>query len=360
MKWILFAVGALAIIAGIFALQTLFIAGEFKRLLPHFAGSREAVTGIPGPEDITIDPRSGMAYVSSDVRPAARGDGPARGDVYGYDLGSPDPELINLTRDFPGTFHPHGISLYSEAGYSRLFVVNHRAGADAIEVFDVLDGGLHHLRTVQGELLSSPNDVLAVGPNRFYATNDHGSTTSLGQNLEDYLRLPKSNVVYFDGSRFAEAAGGIRYANGINSSSDGRKVYVASTTGLRIRVYRRDPDTGALTFDYDLKLRTGVDNIEVDPLGRLWVGCHPRLLTFARHLADPSRPSPSQVLKITLRPHKPALVEEVFLDLGETLSASTVAAVYRDAMLIGAVLGDRFLHCRFEVLSGDRGRGDGS
>jgi arylesterase/paraoxonase len=321
MKWILFSVGALAIIAGIFALQTLFIAGEFKRLLPHFAGSREAVAGIPGPEDITVDPRSGMAYMSSDVRPAARGDGPARGDVYGYDLDSPNPELINLTRDFPGAFHPHGISLYSEAGYSRLFVVNHRAGTDAIEVFDVLDGGLHHLRTVQGELLSSPNDVLAVGPNRFYATNDHGSTTSLGQTLENYLRLPKSNVVYFDGSRFAEAAGGIR-------------------------VYRRDPDTGALTFDYDLKLRTGVDNIEVDPLGRLWVGCHPRLLTFARHFADPSRPSPSQVLKITLRPHKPALVEEVFLDLGETLSASTVAAVYRDVMLIGAVLGDRFLHCR--------------
>jgi arylesterase/paraoxonase len=245
MKWILFSVGALAIIAGIFALQTLFIAGEFKRLLPHFAGSREAVTGIPGPEDITVDPRSGMAYMSSDVRPAARGDGPARGDVYGYDLDSPNPELINLTRDFPGAFHPHGISLYSEAGYSRLFVVNHRAGTDAIEVFD----------------------VLAVGPNRFYATNDHGSTTSLGQTLEDYLRLPKSNVVYFDGSPFAEAAGGIR-------------------------VYRRDPDTGALTFDYDLKLRSGVDNIEVDPLGRLWVGCHPRLLTFARHLADPSRPSP--------------------------------------------------------------------
>jgi hypothetical protein len=65
-------------------------------------------------------------------------------------------------------------------------------------------------------------------------------------------------------------------------------------------------------------------------------------------------------LKITLRPHKPALVEEVFLDLGETLSASTVAAVYRDVMLIGAVLGDRFLHCRLWVLSGDRGRGDGS
>jgi arylesterase/paraoxonase len=267
--------------------------------------------------------------------------------VYGYDLSSPDPQLINLTRDFQGSFHPHGISLYSEAGYTRLFVVNHRPGADGIEIFDVRNAQLYHLRTIEGELLTSPNDVLAVGADRFYVTNDHGSTTSLGQTLQDYLRLPKSNVVYFDGSRFSVAAGGIRYANGINRSSDGHAVYVASTTGLRIRVYRRDHTTGALTFDRDLKVRTGVDNIEVDPLGRLWVGCHPRLLTFAKHIADPTRPSPSQVLKITLRPQKPALVEEVFLDLGETLSASTVAAVYRDVMLIGAVLGDRFLHCRF-------------
>jgi len=347
MKWILVAAGFLAIIVGVFALHTLLIAGEFKRLEPHFAGSWEAVTGIPGPEDITIDPRSGMAFVSSDVRPAARGSGPIRGDVYGYDLNSPDPEPVNLTRDYPGSFHPHGISLYSEAGCTRLFVVNHRPGGDGIEIFDVRDGALCHLRTVEGILLSSPNDVLAVGPDRFYVTNDHGSKTSLGQTLEDYLRLPKSNVVYFDGSRFTLAARGIRYANGINGSSDGRTVYVASTTGLKIRVYRREPATGALTFDRDLRLRTGVDNIEVDPLGRLWVGCHPRLLTFTKHIADPTRPSPSQVLKITFRPQKPALVEEVFLDLGETLSASTVAAVYRDVMLIGAVLGDRFLHCRF-------------
>jgi hypothetical protein len=53
------------------------------------------------------------------------------------------------------------------------------------------------------------------------------------------------------------------------------------------------------------------------------------------------------VLKITLSSEGRASVEEVFLDLGETLSGSSVAAVYRKEMLIGAVLGDRFLHCRF-------------
>jgi len=347
MKWAVSAAGVLVLLVGIFSLHTIYIAGEFKRLEPHFSGSREAVTGIPGPEDITIDQRIGFAFVSSDVRPAARGHGPVRGQIYGYDLNSPDPRPLKLTREFAGPFHPHGISLYVSADCTRLFVVNHRYGADGIEIFDFRDGQLTHLRTIEGRLLTSPNDVLAVGPQHFYATNDHGSATPLGQTLEEYLRLPKSNVVYFDGTRFNVAAGGIRYANGINASADGRSVYVASTTGLRIRVYRRDPATGALTFDRDLKLRTGVDNIEVDSLGRLWVGAHPKLLTFAKHFADPTRPSPSQVLMITLYPDSPVSVQEVFLDSGETLSGSTVAAVYQQQMLIGAVLGNRFLHCRF-------------
>jgi arylesterase/paraoxonase len=288
-----------------------------------------------------------MAFVSSDVRPTARGDGPERGEIYGYDLNSPDPEPVNLTRSFPGEFHPHGISLYRSPEDTRLFVVNHRPRADGIEIFKIEEGRLDHLRTVEGELLSSANDVLAVGPERFYATNDHGSTTRLGRTLEDYLRLPRGNVVYFDGARLTIAARGIRYANGINWRADRRSVYVASTTGLRIRVYRRDPATGALTFEQDVKLRTGVDNIEVDPQGRLWAGCHPKLLTFTKHFADPTSPSPSQVLRITLRPERSALIEEVFLDSGETVSASSVAAVYQGVMLVGAVLGDRFLYCRF-------------
>jgi arylesterase/paraoxonase len=345
MKWILVSLGALVLSVVVFALHTLYVAGEFKHLEPHFTGSCRAVDGVPGPEDITVDPGSGTAFVSSDVRPAARGAGPARGEIYAYNLNNPDPAPVNLTRDFPGAFHPHGISLYSEPGCTRLFVVNHRIGADGIEMFDVRDGALHHVRTIGGDLLSTPNDVLAVGPERFYVTNDHGSESRFGRTLEDYLRLPGGSVVYFDGTRFSVAARGIRYANGINRSADGRSVYVASTTGRRILVYRRDPATGALTFDGDVKLGTGVDNIEVDAQGRLWAGCHPRLLTFTRHFAD--GPPPSQVLKITLPARGPALVEEVFLDSGETLSGSSVAAVYRRQMLIGAVLRERFLHCRF-------------
>jgi arylesterase/paraoxonase len=178
-------------------------------------------------------------------------------------------------------------------------------------------------------------------------TNDHGSTTAFGKTLEDYLRLPRGNVVYFDGTQFSVAAKRIRYANGIGMSGNGAAVYVASTTGFRIRVYRRNWNTGELDFDHDVKLRTGVDNIEVDSRGSLLVGCHPKLLTFSKHGADPTRLSPSQILKLTLRSQQEASVEEVFLDAGERISGSSVAAVYGEIMLIGAVFGNHFLLCRF-------------
>jgi hypothetical protein len=77
------------------------------------------------------------------------------------------------------------------------------------------------------------------------------------------------------------------------------------------------------------------------------VGCHPKLLTFAKHGADPSLLSPSQVLKITLNEGQGAEIEEVFLNLGGALSGSRVAAVYKEVMLIGAVFSDHFLVCRF-------------
>ena len=41
-------------------------------------------------------------------------------------------------------------------------------------------------------------------------------------------------------------------------------------------------------------------------------------------------------------------VEEIFLSLGADLSGASVGAVYRDRPLIGAVLDDHILDCRFE------------
>ncbi len=192
----------------------------------------------------------------------------------------------------------------------------------------------------------SPNDLVAVGPHRFYASNDHRNPEGFGRTLEEYLRLPLANVVYYDGERFHEAADGLRMANGITASSDGRTLYVAATIGRSVRVYDRDPASGALALRHEIPIDSGADNIEVGADGALWIGTHPKLLDVVAHSSDPSRRAPSQVLRVTERAGGGWAVDEIYLDLGDQLSAASVAAVRGERLLVGAIYDARFLDCR--------------
>jgi arylesterase/paraoxonase len=165
--------------------------------------------------------------------------------------------------------------------------------------------------------------------------------------VEEYLQLSKSYVMYYDGTAFRKVAGDLAYANGIAVSKDGRTLYVASVVGRYIRVYDRDMTSETLTPRQDIDLDTGVDNIEVDETGALWVGAHPKMLTFVKHAGDASVHAPSQVLRISSGGDGTFTVKEVYLNTGEALSASSVAAVYGNRMLIGAVFDDHFLDCTF-------------
>ena len=59
------------------------------------------------------------------------------------------------------------------------------------------DGALTHLESVSFAEMHSPNDVVAVGPRQFYATNDRRHEQGIIAQLEAYLALPLTNVVYF-------------------------------------------------------------------------------------------------------------------------------------------------------------------
>ncbi|MFQ5650851.1 MAG: strictosidine synthase family protein [bacterium] len=336
----------IVLIAGWFVLDIYRDTGEFKTIVPHFDGHIDKVAGVVGAEDITVLPESGIAFISSDDRRRTLAGQPGKGAIYAYDLTSETPVPVNLTDSLDLDFHPHGISLLEqEGGGKRLLVVNHAKEGPAIEIFALENNKLRHLESVRGELMHSPNDVVAVGPNQFYVTNDHGNRSEMGRTLEEYLRLPRANVLYYDGGAFRVAATGLLYANGINKSHDGRSIYVAATTEQKVHVYNRDLHTGHLEHLKEIEVGTGVDNIEVDPAGNLWLGAHPKLLTFVDHAKDASNLAPSQVIKITLHEHGDYEAEEVFLDTGEALSASSVAAVFKDKLLIGAVFDAGFLVC---------------
>lgn len=345
-KIIFIIVFGVLMLAVSFVMGTLRDAGEMKELDYHSSLDCTVVEGVLSSEDITVDRNSGMAFVSSGIRGLGLGgDSAPQGAIAGYDLESDDAEPVILTSGFDEEFFPHGIGLYTAPdGAVSLFVINHRTGRDYVEIFDYDGGRLVHRKSVSHDLMHNPNDLIPTGPDSFYVTNDHGNRSFNGQLIEDFLKLAGAYVLHYDGEDFRVVAENLSYANGINLSPDGRTLYVAEVIGQRVSVFDRDPETNDLALKSTIPCGTGVDNIDVAEDGALWIGAHAKLLTFAKHAKDRSLNAPSQVLRIAVDDGGYS-VEEVYLEDGSTLSGSSVAATYKDKILIGGVFAPRFLVC---------------
>lgn len=315
-------------------------AGELKTLTPRPLECR-AVTGLVGPEDVTVDRGRDVAYISATDSRAFAKQQPATGVLYRYALGDRKPTPLYAAGD--DRFHPHGIGFFSDGqAPDLLYVVNHETmTSHAIEVFEVAASGLRHARTIRDPLLLSPNDVVAVARDELYITNDHGVNRGPAQLRDDVLRRERGQVVHLKNGKLSVLASDLAYPNGINASANGTELYVAESVGRRLRVYARTPNSGALKLQRTIELGTGPDNIELAPDGGLYIAGHPKLLTFLRHAANASVLSPSEVVRVA---H--GEVEQIYLNLGSELSASTVAAPFHDHLLIGAVFPDHFLDCK--------------
>ena len=330
-------VGGLAVAGALWWLDSYRWAGGFRTVTPHFAGVCQVVEGVPGPEDLTIDATTGIAYISSYDRSAAGRGESVPGAILAYDVDGPAPGLVNLTPDADAQFRPHGLSLYRDAnGDTRLFVVNHPSGGHSVEIFDITDEGLVHARTVRGDALVSPNDLAAVGAAQFYVTNSRRHASGVLGWVEATFRMSWGNVLYFDGRAFSEAIADIGFPNGIDVGHQGEQVYVVSSFDQAVRIYRREANTGALTFDRSVVVGTRLDNVNTADAGDLWVAGRARYL-------DP--PQPSQIVRIRLERSEDPEVEEVYVNLGDELGHASVAAVYGRHLLIGSSRGTRFLDC---------------
>jgi arylesterase/paraoxonase len=342
-RWLL----VILLLAAVWLARTLWLAGAFATVEPHFAGRCTEVGGVPGPEDLTIHPRTGVAYVSACDRFALeRGETP-RGALYAYALDAPSPAPVNLTGAELADACPHGISLWLDPeGNDRLFAIVHRGERHSIEVYDLDGERLVHRASLADPLLVSPNDLVAVGREELYVTNDHGWPPGLARTLEEWLRLPLATVVHWDGARFAKVASGIRVANGIQAGAGGRPLFVAGSLDRALHVYDRDLATGALAHREKVPLGTVPDNVELDAAGALWIGAHPKALALVDYRNGRAPRAPSQVIRASRSGDGAWGVEEVFLDAGDALSASSVAAVRGDRLLVGGIFEPRFLDCR--------------
>jgi len=324
-------------------------AGLLYAIEPHFSGKCEAVFGATGAEDITIDQASQYAYISSDDRRATIAKQPISGGLYGLDISKADAVPVLLTEGFSEDFHPHGISLYqSPQGEKSLFVINHlSSGQSQVEIFDINSAGeLSHRDSISYPELLTPNDLIAVGASEFYATNDHGYPHgSIMAMMEDYLGLALSNISYFDGKTGRIVASGLMYGNGMAVSPDTKTMYVSEIMGRKINIFDRNIVDGSLTKRDEIAVNSGADNLEWDGQGNLWFAGHPRLLEFASHAESIENISPSQVMKINVEAEPPS-VSEIYMNLGDEISASSVAAVSGDLMLIGSVFETHILRCK--------------
>ncbi|MAN63300.1 MAG: hypothetical protein CMI60_15285 [Parvibaculum sp.] len=319
-------------------------AGLFRDLEPQMAGQCTIVTGVVGPEDHTIDPETGIVYLSGYDRVSAMGGNPKPGAIWTYDLTDPTPVPINATPDADAGFQPHGISLYiGEDGSRRLFVINHGNGEQAVDIFDVSEGGLQKVTTVTGELLRTPNDLVAVSPEAFYFSNDHRFLADdFMRPFEDFLGLPMTDAVFYDGENFRTVAPGITGANGINVSADGNTLYLSAARGSALHIYNRDAPSGDLTHQKTIDLPGMPDNIELLPDGQLLVALHPKALELLAHFSDAAQKAPSQIVKVD---PESGDVETIFLSLGEDLSAASTGAIFKDRLIIGAIIESKFLDC---------------
>lgn len=338
-KRIFFAVLVLLIL---FVANIFISTGYFRTIENKFDGKILKKINIAGAEDITINRKDSFAIVSATARNHFPNNKQEIGGLYFIDLKTDNYNPIHLTKEFKKPFAPHGISIFQKDSTTTIAAINHTLKGEFIEIFTLVDKRLTHQKTLKNELIFSPNDIVLLDENRFYFTNDHKYKDGLQRLAEDYLGLSISDVVYFDGKKYTQVADGIAYANGINFDKNRNLLFVASPRKFLVKVYHKNTDN-SLTFIEDIDCKTGVDNIEFDENNHLWIGAHPNLLHFAAYAKGDEKISPSEIIKINYRKKGDYTIEQIYMENGANMSASTVATPFNNLIFTGNVMDNHFL-----------------
>ena len=329
----------LLLILARFLLVAVPASGVMRTLESKLVESCSRIEVFAGTEDVVIDYDTNWVFVSSsNRRQTSDQDG-----IFAFSL-SDMAKVKRVSSSDLVDFHPHGISLWKQAGETRLFVISHQStGENVVEIFVVgNDGMLEHTETIAFADMHSPNDLVAVGQRQFYASNDRGTGNRVVALAEQYLALPLSSAVYFDGQQGRVIASGLVSANGINLSPDGKTVYISEPLRARVAVYSRNLVTGALTPQRKIQVNTAVDNIDIDPAGNLWIAGHSKIFDFLAHRQHASKIAPSHIIKLNPTNGE---VEDVFIALDGEINAASVGAVHNNTLVVGAVFDGHVMVC---------------
>jgi len=343
LKW----AGALAVIAvGIAGAAVLRFGGTFRSIEPRFAGDCRAIALAGSSEDIVIDRRRGIAYLSLLDRDGARHGEKVLGTVMLLDLNRAEPAPRAAISYDPEGFRPHGLSLLTaDSQPARLFVVSHRPdGSHTVEIAEAgTTGEFFPKETIRDAAFVHPNAIAATGARQFYLTNDTLDEGHFALAKQALLLSGRSTLVYFDGDKARVEVADLNFPSGLGLSPDGSRLYVAETLARQLRIYRRDAASGALTFEETIDLGVAPGNLDVDDDGRVWIAAYPKLLSLAAHLRNPGKLSPTQVLRFDPLDKQ---LTEIYTDTGKAISAGSAAAPWHGKFLIGAMLDQKVLLCK--------------
>jgi hypothetical protein len=328
----------------VFIGRILWANGLFSSVPTGFFGTCKTVAQLPGVED--IETANGVTFVS-----VASARGPdARDGIYVLSAGGSLTRLSGTPKDF----HPRGIGIYRSPDGTGIFLVavnrHARAGMNrfSIDSFEVTNPksspALVAQGTIQGGLLTDPQDVAAAGPGAFYVSNGAGGSGFV-RSLASYGVLPGSGILYFNGMSFRSVADDMYGARGLLLTPDGSHLLVASLTSRSLQSLAREPFSGNLTDAGLLTLPAAPERITLDSTGRIWAAGHASLFAWRDFAADPAKRAPSQVLRISLLSGVPQAAEQVYGNNGSEIAAASVAALAGKELLIGSSLDGKLLSC---------------
>jgi len=365
-----------------------------------------------GSEDIAMD-AMGVIYISSsDYRLYFNSVPHHAGAIYRYDVaGDGKVEVMKIRSEssrlpsyFEKNFSPHGISLLETGDEKRLFVINHRIRAlprppdkdnlanlldlpagevtqSLVEIFRIVREGdgevLVHEKTVldrnalakgaeprggRGFVL---NDLVAVGPQQFFATNN---PRGWQQTIDvTFFRNPIGNIVYYDGAAYKVVKDRIDFGDGINVSPDNSRLYVATVLDGDLITYKTNLKPAGETQPTEValeevspKLRLGghLDNLEWSNGRReeLLVASHPSMAAFGMQRAQVPVESASRIVKVSVGSDGVPVAKSakvLYWNDGSQVSAGSVAAYYKDKkrerLVVGSPFEDQFLVCKLEA-----------
>ncbi|KAJ8796546.1 hypothetical protein J1605_002143 [Eschrichtius robustus] len=187
------------------------------------------------------------------------------------------------------SFNPHGISTCTnEDNTMYLLVVNHPDFKSTVELFKFQEEekSLLHLKTIKHKLLPNLNGIVGVGPEHFYAINDHYFVDPYLRSWELYLGLAWSFVVYYSPNEVRVVASGFDFA--VESTS-----HLMAMLAHKIHVYEKHANWTLTPLKKPLDFNTLMDNVSQDPVtGDLWVGRHPNGMKIFFY--DPENPTGSE------------------------------------------------------------------